>query len=724
MEKNKLIAVFTGIWISVVCAPVFAQQVTQAQIQYGPPVVVNFQQLADYELTHPGKKKKKRFIEQGEDREKGGTFVPQPVPPDAYLFNIQPPSEKKSNGENNKITSQSPVTSFNGVLDNGTLIPPDIRGAAGATNVMETTNQEFKVYTKTGSLVSTLSITSFFSASGGSGYFDPHILYDANNSRWVICIAGNVSGGHSGVFLAVSQTSSPTGTWNVYSLDGTGNTSDFLDYPLLGLNTNWVVITGRDFTSAGPVKPKVFVFNRANVYSGGSGAATTFTDATNSLTLAPAQTYDNSQTTEYIVCNWNGNSGGSGFVRLSSVTGTASSPSYSTGSTIGVAAPWNDNSSLGVGATQSGSSTKIESGDTRIGNAIFINGSLWFSHTAYLPATSSTHSAIDWWQVNPTGPSIVQYGRIENTSAFYFYSSISANTAGDALVGYCSSSSSSFASASYSFHAATDAASTMQSLFTYKAGLASYNKTFGSGRNRYGDYSGSALDPTNNSFWNFSEWAQTGNNWGTVIANVAASTGASCNAPTGLTTTNITSSSATFNWSAASGAVSYNVQYRVVGNPTWTSASSGTTTYNASGLTASANYEWQVQTVCSGGSSSFTSSATFTTPAPTCNAPTGMNTTSITTSSATFNWGAASGAVSYNVQYRVVGNPTWTSATSGTTTYNASGLTASTNYEWQVQTVCSAGSSSFTSSTTFTTTTPPCNAATGMNTTSIRSRKL
>ncbi|MFN0275314.1 MAG: M43 family zinc metalloprotease [Chitinophagales bacterium] len=88
----------------------------------------------------------------------------------------------------------------------------------------------------------------------------------------------------------------------------------------------------------------------------------------------------------------------------------------------------------------------------------------------------------------------------------------------------------------------------------------------------------------------------------------------------------------------------------------------------------------------------------------TCSAPTGMSTTSITTSGATLNWGAASGAVSYNIQYRISGGSTWTSTTSTTTSKAISGLAAGTTYEWQVQTVCASSSSAFTSSTTFTTT--------------------
>lgn len=86
-----------------------------------------------------------------------------------------------------------------------------------------------------------------------------------------------------------------------------------------------------------------------------------------------------------------------------------------------------------------------------------------------------------------------------------------------------------------------------------------------------------------------------------------------CNVPAGLSTTNITSTSATINWGAVAGALSYNVQFRAVGSPTWTSGNVTSNGALLSGLSASTDYEWQVQTVCTSATSSFSASANFTT---------------------------------------------------------------------------------------------------------------
>lgn len=100
---------------------------------------------------------------------------------------------------------------------------------------------------------------------------------------------------------------------------------------------------------------------------------------------------------------------------------------------------------------------------------------------------------------------------------------------------------------------------------------------------------------------------------------------------------------------------------------------------------------------------SITSSLGCQPPTSSCNAPSGLNASSITSSSATLGWNAVSGAVSYNIQYKISSGSTWATLTSTTNSKAISGLLASTSYDFQVQTVCSGGSSSYSAASSFTT---------------------
>ena len=706
MKQSLLLRLIAVCTLSLAFGSNTNAQVTKSTFSFGTPTLVNLKTIAEYEKNHP-LVLTPRFIEQGEDRDKF-IFKPGPVDKNAKVH------EFAQTQAANQVTLNSPVASqnFQGILDNGTLIPPDINGAVGTNYVVETTNQQFNIYNKSnGSLHNTVSITSFFAASGLYNFYDPHITYDPNNDRFIIGIdaqTGTSSSSPSAFAVAISQTGDPTGNWYVYTVVCTPSApSDFMDYDQLGFNNNWIVMTGNDFPASGANKSYIYVWPRATLYSGGSGTATTFTDLTN-LLLSPATTYDASQNTLYLVSDRNGNSGGNGYVNIATITGTPSAPVYNAGSQLGINQPWKEPTTLQK-APESGETKAhgIECGDTRIHSVIYRNGSLWFTHTVFLPATgTTTHSGVDWWQVNPSSLTVLQFNRIADASSniWYYYPSLDVNANNDLLIGYSSSSSTTYAGAQYALRLSTDAQNTVETPVQFVNGLAGYYKTYGGGRNRWGDYSGTAFDPVDGSFWTFQEWANTGNNWGTQIAHVPASAASTCNAPGSLTTTSITNTSATFGWGAVSGATGYNVQYRVVGTSTWSTGNVTANSYHATGLTAGTNYEWQVQTVCSGTSTSaFTASTNFTTTGG-CAVPSGLTSSAITTTSATVSWAAVTGATGYNLQYKVstAGSFTTISNISGTS-YNLTGLTAATTYQFQVQAICSGGNSAYSSVSTFTT---------------------
>ena len=91
-----------------------------------------------------------------------------------------------------------------------------------------------------------------------------------------------------------------------------------------------------------------------------------------------------------------------------------------------------------------------------------------------------------------------------------------------------------------------------------------------------------------------------------------------CGVPSGLAAGTITSSSAALSWTAVSGASAYNLQWKLASASTFTTVSNLTTnTYTLSGLTSSTAYDFQVQAVCSGTSSAYSSPVNFSTTANT-----------------------------------------------------------------------------------------------------------
>ena len=554
-----LFLLFIIVFTSTCC---YAQNAGYGKIYLTPPAIINFKALADSQLLHP-MSKAKRFIEQAEDKFEDFKYKPRGIRPGQRVTQIS------GGGNLRSVNSSSPpVLSFPAVQDYGVLIPPDIQGVAGTTYLMETTNQEFDVYTKTGTLSAALALTNFFSATLGTHFFDPHVLYDVAHGRYIICSDGTYKNGNGGLFVGVSVTNDPTGNWYIYSFDAAGSSGHFIDYPEMGFNNKWVVLTANDFVGTDTVNARIYVMRSDSLYQGNLGAVTFITD-TGSYSVVPAQTNDTLQDTVFLVHDANGDYQGNGYMQLGTISGPVDGPIYDFGNSIGVNQPWGEDI---VDADQDGGDNTIEDGDTRVMNGVvYSNHSLWFTHNVFLPADTPTHTGVDWWQIDPATLTVQQFGRLEDTDAntFYFYPSLGVNTHNDMVLGYCISSNSYYPSAGYSMRFAGDAANTLRNTYIYKYGMGSYDKTFGGGRNRWGDFTGTVADPVDGTFWNFNEYSGITNSWATAIAHIADSitgcktaasfiysTGLSCGAPFSVSFTNLSTSASSSYWDFGDGAVS------------------------------------------------------------------------------------------------------------------------------------------------------------------------
>lgn len=215
---------------------------------------------------------------------------------------------------------------------------------------------------------------------------------------------------------------------------------------------------------------------------------------------------------------------------------------------------------------------------------------------------------------------------------------------------------------------------------------------------------------TNNSLYDYRVRANCNGATGAYAqAQFTTAAAPSCGTPTGLSASAITANSATVSWSAVSGALTYDVDYKLNSAGTWTTAATATANLSVTlnGLTATSLYDYRVRATCSGASSGY-AQAQFTTAAPpTCGTVTGLAASSVTTNSATVSWTALSGALNYDVDYKLNSSSVWTNAATATTNLSVSlsGLTTSSLYDFRVRANCSGATGAY-AQAQFTTATP------------------
>ena len=190
-----------------------------------------------------------------------------------------------------------------------------------------------------------------------------------------------------------------------------------------------------------------------------------------------------------------------------------------------------------------------------------------------------------------------------------------------------------------------------------------------------------------------------------------------CDKPDGLSSDNITATSARFNWTNVSGATTFTVQYRKTGTSTWTTKSSVTRPYTATGLTAATTYEWRVRRECEDSNSIYVNGSNFTTQsAASCATPTSLSHSNISALTMTLSWSVISGANNYTLQYRKSGTTTWTTKSNIARPYTLSNLISGTSYQWRVRTNCASGNSGYSSVKT---TTTACDEPDGLSSSNI-----
>ena len=476
------------------------------------PEMVNFTQLAEFEIQHPELKP----VQHGEPDGGWKMLMPDmPFPPGANIKRQPPYQQRPTNPATPLTASPPPNKTFLGHIDPSQTIPPDTHGAVGLNHVVTATNDFIRIHAKDGTVISNVTFAAFTGFTGGSS--DPYVIYDHVANRWYMsAIDVSVNTGNR-VMLAVSQTNDPTGNWFRFRfVPNVPSGSFLLDHPYMGFDDRWIVISGRKFPSgAGFSGPILFIFDKANVLSSspiafGTSSAqaiektTTDGDAPLPVTLFGTNPSPN---TFYIMQSWSGTASS---IRLSTVTGNLPTATWNTTAAVFPAggSPWAF--SPGSVAEQLGETRKLATNDSRISSGVMVNGNIWCCHHVGM---SPTNVAVQWWQVNGNPGaafgSVIQRGRIGDgqPNSYRWFPSIAVNPFEDVLIGYTYSTNTTRVSAAYSFRSNLTPLNTTDDQYIYKTGLNTYYKDFGGARARWGDYSHTAVDPSDASLWTVQEYA-------------------------------------------------------------------------------------------------------------------------------------------------------------------------------------------------------------------------
>ncbi len=421
---------------------------------------------------------------------------------------------------NAEATSLSTGLNFTGSTFgvDSSFIPPDTMGAVGSDYIVELINGRYSVYEKdTGNRVQTSSLRQFWNDSGVNRFdtFDPRIVYDPFSERWFAISAADRRSDISSFLLAVSNTSNPTQGWTGFAIDGDSTDQRWVDYPTLGFNQDGVYLAANMFPiSFGGLRTTIVAVPKDDLLSTQPTVANAtvfennFTSETG-FTVQPVVDLENTGMPAALLSDFNTFSG---TFKRSNIIGDITSPILDTSDPLISVTPYSSKFS----AEQPGPKQNLEIANGSIfhGNIVQQNGTFWGVHNV----ENNGRAALRWFQIDASTNQLLQEGLITDPDLDFYYGSIAVNELGDVVIGFSGSGESQFVS-TYAVGGQTFAGVTIfgePSLL--KEGVADYQVTFGTGRNRWGDYSATVVDPTDSStFWTFQEFVSAEDTWSTQI---------------------------------------------------------------------------------------------------------------------------------------------------------------------------------------------------------------
>jgi hypothetical protein len=470
--------------------------------------------------------------------------------------------------------------------------PPDQGLAVGNGYVVEAANTAIRVRGTDGSTVSaTVALNEFFklapSINRTTGVFgpftsDPKAYFDIDTQRWFVTLLeidqDAVTGaflGHTSVLIAVSQTGSPVGGWNLYSIDTTNvtGTPDHVgcpclgDQPLIGADRYGFYITTNEFPlfQGGFNGAQVYAMSKAKLAAGSVAPVVMFSGLPlaegPAYSVQPAITAQGGQHasanngTEYFLSALDFNGTLDNRIAVWALTNTRSlddaSPNVALQSAVLASQVYGQppdvqqkpgptpladlikTGAFGKAGTQA--LPLIAANDDRMQQVTWADGKLWSSlNSVVKPLNGTVQAGAAYFIVAPTwdgsalGGSVVKQGYVALSDNGVIYASVGVNKSGKGAIAFTLAGASQYPSAAYAPLDAVNGAGAITLVALGAApddGFSGYPILGGDRAGRWGDYSAAVAD-ADGTIWFANEYIPNAPrtllaNWGTFIGKFA-----------------------------------------------------------------------------------------------------------------------------------------------------------------------------------------------------------
>ncbi|MEP6646875.1 MAG: T9SS type A sorting domain-containing protein [Saprospiraceae bacterium] len=169
------------------------------------------------------------------------------------LRKIKLEAQLKTPLNHNQVTVQNrgsvPVPEILASFSGNNIItgtPLDNHLAVNASEqIISTINTHMLVVNSVGFWLGSYKLDVFFQTLGGvNRYFDPRIIYDPQQDRFIMVIFQGSVCNESRILIAFSQSNNPKGAWNMYAIDGCiDDDGTFADFPMISLTDSELFLT-------------------------------------------------------------------------------------------------------------------------------------------------------------------------------------------------------------------------------------------------------------------------------------------------------------------------------------------------------------------------------------------------------------------------------------------------------------------------------------------------